>query len=261
MGWVKKEKKMSTKVQRSARQKKMSATLLFASAVLFVLGLYFYVDGSRQIWPLNEAFTLSRDKLELFKERRCPNVLIQKGAQFHLYNNRMATVPGVNPVIFNNLEEYTEFLDWQRSQGIRCPVLYLQQSYDAQGKTVLTMRPSVREPQGGLNPSASAPIGIASTTQPTIFESGEQPRQAPNPTLLVDAGRSDDPYNSGSYPAYDASSFYVGTTTPLDEMDRAQEQAPISDNPMDPNWGGQQYTQDLVDRGYYRNYEVQYRQH
>ena len=27
---------------------------------------------------------------------------------------------------FNNLEEYTEFLEWQRGAGIRCPVLYVQ---------------------------------------------------------------------------------------------------------------------------------------
>jgi len=62
----------------------------------------------------------------------CPNVLIQKGSEFYLYNSKRAKVPGVNPIKFNTLEDYTEFIKWQRSQGIRCPVLYLQQTYDTQ---------------------------------------------------------------------------------------------------------------------------------
>ena len=79
----------------------------------------------------------------------------------------------------------------------------------------------------------------------------------PNPTLLVDATRNDPPYNKGGYPAYDETSYYIGTTTPLDMMNVAQEQAPISPDPMDSNWGGADYTQNLVDKGYYKENEVQ----
>jgi hypothetical protein len=78
----------------------------------------------------------------------------------------------------------------------------------------------------------------------------------PNPTLLVDATRNDPPYNQGSYPAHDQTSYYIGTTTPLDEMDIAAEKAKISPDPMNPNWGGAEYTQDLVDKGYYKDDEV-----
>lgn len=242
-----------------------NATFLVATLTMFLLGLYFYVTaaGSYVVSPM-EAFAVggkkqvSEETMKLFTERRCPNVLYQKGSKFYLYNNRLATIPGVNPVIFENLEDYNEFLEWQRSQGIRCPVLYLQQSFDAQGKTVFTMRPSVLEPQGGLNPSAASPVGIASQDQPMLESqlspgSGTQP---PNPTKLVDAGRNDPPYNQGSYPAYDATSYYVGTTTPLDQMNAQQEGQPISPDPMDPNWGGERYTQSLIDRGYYRDNEV-----
>ncbi len=31
----------------------------------------------------------------------------------------------------------------------------------------------------------------------------------------------------------------------------------VSPNPMDPNWGGPEYTQNLVDKGYYKQDEVQ----
>ena len=173
-----------------------------------------------------------------------------------MYNSKLTQVPGVNPIEFDNLEDYTEFLDWQRSQGIRCPVLYLQSSYDAQGNNIYRARPSVSEPQAGLPPSAAAPIGVASQVPP-ILESSlihNDGLAYPNPTLLVDATKNDPPYNKGSYPAYDQTSYYVGTTTPLDKMN--YEEAPVSPDPMDPNWGGQSYTQSLIDKGYYKGNEV-----
>lgn len=216
---------------------------MLLALVVFMIGLYFYTLYAGE--PV-EGFNV-------LNKPRCPDMLIQQGSRFYLYNSKLAKVPGVNPIEFETLEDYTEFLEWQRSQGIRCPVLYLQSTYDAQGNAVYKARPSVSEPQGGLPPSASAPVGIASQVPPTL----ETSLQYPNPTKLVDATRNDPPYNQQSYPAYDQSSFYVGTTTPLDLMDAKQEQAGISPNPMDPNWGGAEYTQSLVDKGFYKNNEVQ----
>ncbi len=60
-------------------------------------------------------------------------------------------------------------------------------------------------------------------------------------------------------PSYDQSSYYVGTTTPLDKMDTQEENmlySGPSPNPMDTNWGGADYTQSLVDKGYYKDNEV-----
>ena len=223
--------------------------LTFLFILVFLIGLYFYTKCS------------DPNYLEGLKNNennnnsvRCPNLLIQKGSRFYLYNSKVAKVPGVNPIEFENLEDYTEFLDWQRSQNIRCPVLYLQETYDAQGNPVYKVRPSVSEPQAGLPPS------IASSTGDIISEStlGDPNALAyPNPTLLVDSTRNDPPYNKNSYPAYDESSYYIGTTTPLDMMDMAQEKSNVSPNPMDPNWGGSEYTQNLVDQGYYKDNEVQ----
>jgi len=213
--------------------------------LVFLIGLYFYAKFADPNYA--EGFTNENAK------PRCPNMLIQKGSRFYLYNSKLTQVPGVNPIEFDNLEDYTEFLDWQRSQGIRCPVLYLQETYDAQGNRVYKARPSVSEPQAGLPPS------IASSSGQMILEStlGTPDTLAyPNPTLLVDATRNDPPYNQKSYPAHDQTNYYIGTTTPLDIMDVKQEQAPISPNPMDPNWGGSSYTQDLVDKGYYKENEV-----
>lgn len=195
--------------------------------IVFLAGLYFF--GKYGTPKLMEGLTDNKNNV------RCPNVLIQKGSQFYLYNSSLAEIPGVNPIAFQNLEEYVEFTDWQRSQGIRCPVLYLQNSYDAQGNRVYKVRPSVNELQGGLPPSILA---------------------SPNPTLLYDATQDDKPYNINSIPAYDATSQYVGATTPLDTMDKSNDNLLFSPNPMDDKWGGQAYTQALVDKGYYKDNEV-----
>ena len=226
-------------------------TIIFLLILVFLIGMYFYAKNGDSG---SDGFTNNQST-----GPRCPNLLIQKGARFYLYNSKLAQVPGVNPVEFDNLEDYTEFLDWQRSQNIRCPVLFLQETYDAQGNRVYKSRPSVSEPQAGLPPSAAAPIGIASQVSP-MMETSLEPigeEAYPNPTLLVDATRNDPPYNQGSYPAHDQTSYYIGTTTPLDEMDIASEKAKISPDPMNPNWGGAEYTQDLVDKGYYKEDEVQ----
>ena len=226
-------------------------TIIFLLILVFLIGMYFYAKNGDS--GSDEGFTNNQST-----GPRCPNLLIQKGSRFYLYNSKLAQVPGVNPVEFDNLEDYTEFLDWQRSQNIRCPVLYLQETYDAQGNRVYKSRPSVSEPQAGLPPSSAAPMGIASQVPPFMESSLEPVGEPayPNPTLLVDATRNDPPYNQGSYPAYDQTSYYIGTTTPLDVMDMQQEAAKVSPNPMDPNWGGASYTQDLVDKGYYKANEV-----
>jgi hypothetical protein len=225
--------------------------LTFLFIIVFLIGLFFYAKPSNSKY--SEGLTNNT-----LNAPRCPNLLIQKGSKFYLYNSKIAQVPGVNPVEFNNLEDYTEFLDWQRSQNIRCPVLYLQETYDAQGNRVYKSRPSVSEPQAGLPPSAAAPVGIASQVTPMMETSLEPVGEDayPNPTLLVDATRNDPPYNQNSYPAYDQTSYYIGTTTPLDQMNMKQEKAPISPDPMDPNWGGSAYTEDLVEKGYYKSNEV-----
>ena len=203
--------------------------------IIFLGGLYFYVTYSHpdQAKMLEGLTTMNG-------ELRCPNILIQKGAKYYLHNSEIAQVPGVNPIMFNNLEEYTEFLEWQRGAGIRCPVLYVQNSYDVQGDRVYKIRPSVTELQGGLPPTTPVPL-------PLKF------------TPLVDATRNDHPYNNNSYPAYDQTSYYVGTTTPLDMMKTSEANMLYSDNAMDPNWGGADYTQALVDTGYYKDNEVNIR--
>lgn len=275
----------------------MSTTIVL-SIILFLAGLYFYIkhnyiiqesgyEGMENNNNNNNNNNLKTDG------KGCPDILVQEGSKFYLYNSKVVKVPGVNPVVFNNLEDYVEFIQWQRSQNINCPVLFLQQTLDAQGNSVYKIRPSPTNLQGGLPPSSiTAPTSTSNTTAvnfnngtsgtsgnttnknylgvpltsissvptvgdiPSISIDGIPLPSLPNPSLLIDATQSDRPYNINSYPSYDPSSFYIGRTTPLDMMNYIQESQPVSPDAMDPNWGGKAYTQKLVNDGYYNANQV-----
>lgn len=168
---------------------------------------------------------------------KCPDVLIEKEGTFYLFNSNLAEIPGVNPVTFNNLEDYVEYIDWQRSQQISCPVLYLQQSFNAQGDTEYKQRPSPVELHGGLPPAPA------------------QSKEFNNDSKLLDSNRNDPPYNKNSYPGFDPENQYIGLNTPLDKLFH-QDFDGDSPNPMDSNWCGQDCTQALVEDGYYEENNV-----
>jgi hypothetical protein len=173
--------------------------------IFFVSGLYVSLHYT------------SESVLEGFKPR-CPNILIQNGNELLLKNTNLADIPGVNPIIFRNLQEYTEFVEWQRSQGIKCPILYLQKSYSAQN-----------EPEYHVKPV---------------------------PKHLVDATRNDPPYNRNSYPGIDIDNQDIGRYTKLDEYGEVEQKNTLSKNPMDPNWGGHAYTDKAIEQGIYKDNEV-----
>jgi hypothetical protein len=217
--------------------------------ITFLAGIYFYAQ-----------YALKREAVESMVNRtsddnsgvRCPNVLLQKGARFYLYNSKLAIVPGVNPISFDNLEDYTEFIDWQHSQGIRCPVLYLQQTYDTQGKEMYKVRPGVHEPQGGMPPVAPA----------ILTDSSLRPMSRPvTPDMVSEDGRpitehiEEPAFNANKYNSYDSApaELHPGRRK---KARRPVNPSGVSPNPMDVNWGGAEYTQSLVDRGYYKNNEV-----
>ena len=267
----------------------MSTTILL-TIILFLAGLYFYIKHNYIIQESsNEGMENYNNTIT--NQRGCPDILVQEGSKFYLYNSKVVKVPGVNPIVFNNLEDYVEFIEWQRSQNINCPVLFLQQTLDAQGNSVYKIRPSPTNLQGGLPPNTVTSntntlavnfnknttetsntgvkpndyLGVPLTSISSVPTVGDIPAvsidgmplpKLPNPTLLIDATQSDRPYNINSYPSYDPSPFYIGRTTPLDLMNYGEELQKVSPNAMDPNWGGPSYTQKLVNDGYYQANQV-----
>ena len=182
--------------------------------ILFLAGLCFTVNFNKT----KEGF--------MGKKSQCYDVLIKKSKLFYLYRRNQAQIPGVNPIRFNNLEEYVEFLEWQRSQGIRCPVLFYKQTYDAQNNAILKQ---ITDP---LHSNKKLPLIYPEKTN-----------------KLIDASRSGSQYNTNSYPGFDPYNQYVGDHTPLDKMFHSKDI--ISDSPIDSNWGGIDYTQKQVDSGKY----------
>lgn len=197
---------------------------IFLCIIVFLIGLYFYAKNSNPQYF--ESFTNTSSS----GGYKCPNLLIQKGSQIYLYNSKVAQVPGVNPIVFDNLEDYTEFLEWQRSQKIHCPVLYLQESYDAQGKRIYKSRPSITEPQGGLPPSVSSK------------------NNNPENTELINDNNS----IIASCEALATYSCQKEDTNYTVSSNTNNKTLKISPDPMDPNWGGVKYSQCLVDKGYYK---------
>lgn len=172
--------------------------------------------------------------LEPFTSRQCANSLMQKGDNIFLYNSNLAKIPGINPVKFNNLDEYVQYTKWQRSQKINCPILSLQHSQsDSRNKQHA--------------PSMNLLSGISQNTQLGNILSPV--------SKLLDANRNDPPYNKNLYPGFDPLNQYIGLRTPLDKMQH-QNINGKSPNPMDTNWGGSRFTQSLINKGYYKENEV-----
>lgn len=73
---------------------------------------------------------------------------------------------------------------------------------------------------------------------------------------LLDASRDNGKYNKGSYPGFDPYGLHIGRYTDLDKTHDSTANPNLSDNPMDPNWGGVEHTQDMVDSGKYEEREV-----
>ena len=159
-------------------------------SLLFILGIYFIVKSILKERELYENFEGS-------SENECPNVLIEENNKIYLYNTKKTKIPGVNPIVFNTLENYVEFLEFQRDKNIRCPVLKLRKTNNTQGDIMYKIKDvtpidQIRTPD---NVQVTAPV-----------------------QKMIDATRDDPPYNNNSYPGFDKKNAYIGVNVPLDKM-------------------------------------------
>jgi len=169
----------------------------------------------------------------------CPDLLIRSGNSLLLYNSKIPESEGMNPLPFYNLDEYINYLEIQRKRGIHCPVLYLQEENNAQGKEVYRIRPNPFKQEAGLPSSIS------------LY------RDKIKPIPILDAVHDNPPYNDGQYPSFDPYGQHIGTYTDIDAVhDATFIGKSLSENPMDSNWGGVLYTKNAVDSGKYEENEV-----
>jgi len=215
---------------------------LFIIVCFALLGLYYYINSYKYYETMENNSSISKP--------RCPNMLIEKDGAYYLYNTKLAIVPGVNPIQFNNLEDYSEFIEWQNSQNINCPVLYLQYTTDTQNNELIQVKPSIFENQGGLPSVYRDPL--TKDSENYIEEN-----------KILDATKDNNQeFNKNSYHGIDVQNQDIGLDNPIDKMFNSGGKKSV--NPMDPNWGGKQYTEKAVencefkDRYVYKNPQINY---
>tara|TARA_Y100000817_G_scaffold313992_1_gene311484 strand:+ start:774 stop:1400 length:627 start_codon:yes stop_codon:yes gene_type:complete len=191
---------------------KLSKTIKLAIIIMiFLLGAFFTLNFT------NKQF------METFvnEKKNCFDLLIKKGTNIYLYNSGLEYVPGINPIQFNNLEEYTEYVEWERAKGFNCPVLFLQHEYDSQNNSTYKLRPSPNNLEGGLN------IHAASTEAEKKLNLDDK-IMAFN-SILHDIEKNDD----------------------IQTLGKPRKTA----NAMDSNWGGTDYSRKMVADGHFTKHD------
>lgn len=160
------------------------------------------------------------------RDATCPDLLIGTDNEILLLNTSEPRSE-TNPIRFNNLDEYIKHAETQKQQGKNCPILYLQQENNAQGQDVYRMRPSPFSMDGGMPPIQVKPVAV------------------------LDATRDNPQFNQNMFAGFDSHGQDVGRYNELDAIHHSTRQQPLSDNPMDTNWGGVTYSQEAVLSGKY----------
>lgn len=236
-----------------------------------------------------EPVEATSNELHVDTDDLCPTLLIKRGNKVMLFNKNVPEIQGENPIFFNNLEQYVQYVKKQRElYNQSCPVLFLQEETNAQGENVYKMRnidgaenvdpimlgsvqdyfmnktnvmPKFGPPEGPSafnNPATNTEISLANYSIPYQ----NLPPQFKNHPPLVpyaDANRDNKSYNQGYY-GFDPTSQYVGKYTVLDQIHNStmtQNPDGLSNNPMDPNWGGVVFTAEKVKDGLYEGNSVQ----
>jgi hypothetical protein len=109
--------------------------------ILFLILVFlsgFVVVSNNNIYKDNSSQTLKTS---------CPNILLRNGNKLSLLNTK---TPDIKPIIFNSLEEYKKYHDKQEKNGTTCPILYVQEENDTQGKDVYKIYPNPFSVETGL---------------------------------------------------------------------------------------------------------------
>lgn len=219
-----------------------ASIIIFCSILAFFVGLYYYTTMPLRCEGFVGAKKNNNENLD-----SCPDMLVRKGTVLLLYNSNIPAKEGVNPMPFYNLDEYINYLEIQKKNGKICPVLFLQFETDAQGNDIYRMRKSPFEMEGGL------PANIDPALFVSKFDPATQSKMIDGKAIqIIDSSRDTNVYNKNMFAGFDPYGLHVGEYTVLDAIhDSTELSAPISDNPMDPNWGGVQISEQSVESGKY----------
>lgn len=232
--------------------------------VLFFIGLFVY--SRKETWSPSlsttfyspytiEGMTNQSANNGGTGEGDCPNLLVQNGAKFYLYNKNKPEVPGENPLEFGSLEQYTTYINRQRMLGNNCPVLYVQKTMGAQGDDVYKVRATPDDPQGGTPPPQATDLPKSATFPQTPYDQKmymDNLAQSLANNLSVSQARNVDKLELTKSVLTQTPG---GCPTNVDNIKPLVVQGKTAD-PMTDNWGGPKFSQQLIDDGYYVGNEV-----
>jgi len=221
-------------------------TFLLFVFFTFFLGLYLYTTGKFHAFRKYETMQGKRGVIDANPAlQSCPDLLVKRGNKLLMFNTGASLNEGVNPIVFPSMNEYIAYNRKQEQNGVKCPMLFVQEEYDAQGNQVYRARPSPFDLGGGLS------------SHSVVASMQRHPLDKSNPTPYHDASRDDPPYNQNMYPGFDASSQYQGRYTSLDKVHDSTMLSPSGSlNPADPNWAGVLATQDAINKGIFEENNV-----
>ena len=207
--------------------------------IVFVYGLYYYTYNKKHIENMENIDT-NKENIDANKEQICHNMLIEHDGKIYLFNNKLPIEEDKNPLIFDNLEEYKEFVQLQDLNNKKCPVLFLQYTTNTQNEELLQVKSSIFENNGG-------------------YQINPKDDRYYNKHRILDATKNSTPiddniFNKNMYSGFDKHNQNIGRDTPLDRI--FDSNSKTSPNAMDNNWGGKKYTQNKIDKGEYDDRKV-----
>jgi len=208
------------------------------------------------IFILGLLFTLSYKHNDLIHEsfditNSCPNLLIKQGKEIHLVNTKKALIPGVNPIKFESLEDYAQFVKYQKHLKINCPVLYYQETYDTQNNKGFRLHNNPLDVDGGLPSHIAKEYNINNSA--ILAKSGEfintknlnrKPMyKIDNTNHVKQVSPTDYTIDHKKFTSpMDPQSQNIGKKTHLDNIK-------MDTNPMSSNWKGHDSTDKAIDMG------------
>jgi len=257
---------------------KNNTLILLLIVISFLIGLYYVlftpiadirakIEALENYTPTPENIGVPRPTLPSQNQaNQCPNILIQTGNTLSLYNSTQPKVVGQNPKIFNSLDEYVKYYNDQKKVGSVCPLLYLQKENNTQGKDVYRIQSVPTHLPGLAGSTVVVNNSAASSNNPMVTPVGTLLNNNANnvSTVLLKQSISvsadgtvvDDNDNIGGENSFDPYGQFNGVYTNVDAIHDQTEKQSISDNAMDPNWGGVDYTYQQINSGKYDDYAV-----
>lgn len=205
----------------------------------------------------------------------CPDMLIQKGSKYLLYNSYNPE-SSTNPLVFDNLAQYADYINAENEKGNKCPILFVQQVLGAQGESTYKIRNDPVNPQDIDYKTKSLTSGSTETETPDTSSQSS--------ITSVDEDKTKNkyktPYSRQLYMDNLASSIVQNLSmkevTNIDKLDltksilltaqptctkTADDIKPLEFNgltadPMQTNWGGPEFSTQLINKGYYSGNEI-----